>query len=931
MTTIAGTPGHNGRGMTQPPTTDPRPRKATPPPAEVAGYPAEWEADVVLADGGTVHVRPIRPADGDLLVDFHNRLSAETVYLRFFSPKPVLAARDVQRFTHVDYDTRVALIALLGGRIIGVARYDRVPGTTDAEVAFVIDDEHQGRGLGTIFLEYLAAAARRHGITRFVADTLPHNVRMLEVFRTAGFTAEQAYADGVVRVTFPIEPTDRSVAAMEERDRRAAAHSIERLLAPRSVAVIGAGRERGSIGHEVFRNLIAGGFQGPVYPINPKAPHVASVRAYPSVGDVPDDVDLAVICVPAPLVMQSIEECITKKVRGLVVITAGFAEAGGEGAEVERRMVERARAGGMRLIGPNCMGIVNTAPSVSLNATFAPVPPTPGRVGFSSQSGALGIAILEKASLLGLGVSSFISVGNKADVSGNDLLQYWEEDAGTDVILLYLESFGNPRKFARVARRVSRHKPIVAVKSGRTSSGTRAASSHTAAMASPDVAVDALFRQTGVIRVDGLEQLFDVAQVLVHQPLPTGRRVAIVGNAGGPGILAADACEGAGLEVPRLTTETQEKLRALVPAAAAVQNPVDLLASASAAEYEKAVRTVIDDPDVDAVIVIFVPPLVTRADDVAAAIARAAHGAPKPVVANFLAMEGTPEALRTGDHAVPTFPFPEQAAHALAEVVGYATWRERPEGEVPSLSGVDTAKARAIVGAFMERAPSGGWLDAATAYDLLCTYGVCVARTVHAADVGEAVVAAREVGYPVVLKAGSPELVHKSDVGGVRIGIADEGALRAAYADMESRLGARMGGAVVQHQVPPGVETIVGVVQDPSFGPLVMFGTGGTAVELLEDRAFRILPLTDLDARELVRAPRGAPLLFGYRGAEPADVDALEELLLRVGRLVDDIPEIAEMDLNPVIAAPGGATAVDVKLRLAPAAPRPELATRRLR
>lgn len=892
---------------------------------------AAWEADVVLADGGTVHLRPIRPADGEALVAFHERLSSETQYLRFFSPKPVLTPRDVERFTHVDHDSRVALVAVLGGQVVGVARYDRVPGTGDAEVAFVIEDRHQGRGLGTIFLEYLAAIARERGVTRFVADTLPHNVRMLEVFRTAGFTAEQRFADGVVRVTFPIQPTDRSVAAMEDRDRHASAQSIARLLAPRSVAVIGAGRQRGTIGHEVFRNLIAGGFEGPVYPVNPKASHVASVRAYPSVLDIPDDVDLGVICVPAPLVLDAVDQCVAKKVHGLVVITAGFAEAGGDGVAEERRIVEHARRGGMRLIGPNCMGVVNTAEGVALNATFAPVPPTPGRVGFSSQSGALGIAILEKASALGLGVSSFVSMGNKADVSGNDLLQYWEQDPETDVILLYLESFGNPRKFSRVARRVSRRKPVVAVKSGRTAAGTRAASSHTAAMASPDVAVDALFKQTGVIRVDGLEQLFDVAQMLAHQPLPRGRRVAIVGNAGGPGILAADACEGLGLQVQRLSEATQQRLRELVPAAAAVQNPVDLLASANASEYEQALRTVIADPDVDAIIVIFVPPLVTRADDVARAIAAASLDSPKPVLANFLAQDGTPEPLRGGTRCVPSYPFPEQAAQALAAACTYAQWRERPEGVVPDLAGVDAARAREIVSDALRRNPEGGWVEAAQAIELLAAYGIPVARTVHADTVEDAVRAAAEVGYPVALKAGSPELVHKSDVGGVRVGITSEGELRTAHAEMAAALGEALGGVIVQHQVAAGVETIVGVVQDPSFGPLVMFGTGGTAVELLKDRAFSIVPLTDADAAELVRSPRGAPLLFGYRGAPKADVAALENLLLRVGRLVDEVAEIAEMDLNPVIAGPTGATAVDVKLRLVPVVQQPDESTRRLR
>ena len=895
-------------------------------------YPPAWESDAVLSDGGTVHVRPITPDDATRLVAFHGRLSPETVQLRFFSPRPELSPVEVERFTTVDYADRMALVATLGDDIIGVARYDRIPDSDDGEVAFVIEDAHQGRGVGTLLLEHLAAVGRDRGLHRFVAETLPHNRRMLGVFRDAGFQAHSRFQDGVVHVEFPIDPTGDSLAVQQERERRSEARSVARLLEPRSIAVVGASRTPGTIGHELFMNLLRGGFEGPVYPVHPTAPHVASVRAYPSVLAVPDDVDLAVIIVPAEQVPAVVGECATKHVRGLVVISAGFSETGSEGAAAERELVALARGNGMRLIGPNCMGVVNTAPGVGMNATFSPAAPVPGRVGFLSQSGALGIAVLDWTGRLGIGVSSFVSVGNKADVSGNDLVQYWEDDPQTDVVLLYLESCGNPRKFARVARRVSRRKPIVAVKSGRSRAGERAASSHTAAAASTDVAVDALFRQTGVIRVDTLEQLFDVAQVLAYQPLPPGRRVAIVGNSGGPGILAADACEGAGLSVPLLSDATQAALRSFLPSTAAVRNPVDMVAAATAEEYERALRLVLDDDGVDAVITIFTPTLVTDPHDLAEAVAGVSAAAPdKPLVASFLALGGVPGALGEGPRPVPSFTSPESAAHALARCASYAEWRARPEGSLPALDGIDSDRARALVAAALEGHADGRWLDGSRAAELLGCYGVPVAETVHAATADDAASAAERLGLPVALKAAAGQIVHKTDVGGVRLGLSSAGEVRQAFDDMAAALGEGMGGAVVQAMVPAGVETIVGVVQDRSFGPLVMFGMGGIATDLLGDRAFRILPLTDVDAAELVRSVRGAPLLFGYRGAAPADVAALEDVLLRVGRLVDEVPEVAEMDLNPVIVGPDGATVVDVKVRLVACVPHPEQAVRRLR
>lgn len=885
----------------------------------------------MLTDGGTVHIRPIDPSDAAALVDFHSRLSDDSVYLRFFSPKPTLSPKEVERFTHVDHHDRVALVADLGDHLVGVARYDRHPGTDEAEVAFVVTDAHQGRGIGTALLEHLAAAARERGVTRFGAETLPHNRRMLDVFRSAGFDERTRFDHGVTHVDLIIEPTDRTRAVVEEREHRAEAASVARLLTPRSVAVIGASRNPATVGHQVLRNLLAGGFAGPVFPVNPGAAHVASVKAYPSVVDIPDAVDVAVIAVPAAAVLDVVRDCARKGVAGLVVLSAGFGEVGTAGAAAQVELRDLARRNGMRLVGPNCIGVANTA--VDLNATFSPYAPRPGRIAMQSQSGALGIAILERSARIGLGVSSFASVGNKADVSGNDLLQYWEDDPSTDVVLLYLESFGNPRKFSRIARRVSRRKPIVAVKSGRSAAGVRAASSHTAAMASPDVAVDALFRQTGVIRVDTLDELFDTALLLGSQPLPAGRRVAVVGNSGGPGILATDACDGAGLEVPELTPATQDALRRIVDPNAAVANPVDLVASATPEIYEEALRLVLADDAVDAAIVICTPTFAAPPARVAAALRATAAATDKPLVGCFLAWpELTPLLGGGGDGVdVPAFASPEPAARALARAATYGDWRRRPPGTVPDLDGFDVDHVRSIVEACLREAPSGGWLPAAQTVELLAAVGVPTVVTVEVSTPEEAARASAELGFPVALKASGPQLVHKSDVGGVRLDLRSEDEVARAYAAMSSRIGGAMTGAVVQQMAAAGVETIVGVVQDPLFGPLAMFGLGGVATELLGDRSFRILPLTDLDAAELVRSLRSSPLLFGYRGAPPVAVDALEGLLQRVARLAGHMPEVIELDLNPVIVSPGGVVAVDARVRLGPVEPGPPADLRQMR
>ncbi len=893
--------------------------------------PAHWACDVVVADGGTVRVRPVQSSDGPGLVAFHARLSPESVYFRFFGGHPSLTDAEVARFTVVDYVDRVALVAELGHRLVGVARYDRLPSDPQrAEVAFVVSDEHQGRGIGTVLLEHLAAAARERGVTTFLAETLVANAKMLDVFEQAGFEERTRLDEGTVIVELTIEPTDRSRAAMEERERRAESRSVSRLLSPRSVAVIGASRKPSTIGHQVLRNLLDGGFAGPVYPVNPSASHVASVKAYPTVLDVPGDVDLAVVAVPAAAVAEVVADCAEKGVVGLVVLSAGFGETGPAGATAQTELRDLIRRNGMRLVGPNCIGVANTA--VGLNATFSPYAPLPGRIAMQSQSGALGIAILERSARIGLGVSSFVSVGNKADVSGNDLLQYWETDPGTDVVLLYLESFGNPRKFGRIARRVSRRKPIVAVKSGRSAAGIRAASSHTAAMASSDVAVDALFRQTGVVRVDTLDEMFDMALVLSSQPLPGGRRIAIVGNSGGPGILATDACEGAGLEVPELSASTQAALRAVVDVNGAVANPVDLVAGATPATYEDALRVVLADDCVDAVIAINTATFAAPSADVAGVLRRVATGAGKPIVGTFLAWPEMAPLLGgdTGEARVPAFSSPEPAARALARAADYAEWRRRPPGGVPPLDGFDTDRAQGLVDACLTANPAGGWLAPEEIAGLLGAAGIPMLETVTVTTGARAGDEAERLGFPVALKAIGPDLVHKSDVGGVRLGLRSAGEVAEAYRAMAADVGGAMTGAVVQRMARPGVETIVGVVHDPLFGPLVMFGLGGVATELLGDRAFRILPLTDVDAAELVRGLRSSPLLFGYRGAPAVAAGAVEDVLQRVAWLADAVPELAEVEFNPAIASADGVEVVDARVRVAPVGRLPDEHLRRM-
>ncbi|HEY3182198.1 MAG TPA: GNAT family N-acetyltransferase [Gaiellaceae bacterium] len=869
--------------------------------------------DVILRDGSTLRLRdPVR-VDAPALVRFFSGLSNESLYFRFHG-HPAVDEQLVESALEPDWAERGALLAISADdgddRVVALASYVRLRDRDAAEAAFAVADDYQGRGVGTRLLEQLAERASQQGIKRFVAEVMTGNAPMLGVFADAGFELTRTLEGGVAEVTFPLATTETYAERVAARDHTAVAASLRPFFEPQAVAVLGASPRRGTIGGELFRNILAGDFAGAAYPVNRSGDAVAGVRGYSSIGEIPDAVDLAVICVPAAAVVDAADSALRKGVRALCVISAGFAEVGAEGVERQQALLALVRAHGARLIGPNCLGIASAA--VRLDATFASRSAPPGNIGFSSQSGALGLALLEAAHARGLGLSAFVSIGNKADVSSNDLLEWWEDDDRTEVVLLYVESFGNPRKFGRLARRVARRKPILAVKSGITTTGARAASSHTAALAGSEVAVDALFRQAGVIRAGSLEELIDVATLLSAQPAPRGRRVAVLTNAGGLGIMCADASEAAGLELHALADETRSALAALLPAEASVANPVDMLGSATAGLYESALPILLDDPGVDAVIVLFVPAVSATANDVAAAVAAAATAADKPVLAVVMSSEGIPAALRAEPRSAAAFAYPESAARALGRAADRADWLRRPLGSVPDLDGIDPAAAAAVVERVLADADDV-WLEPADTRELLLAYGLPLVPEETAASADEAVAAASRLGYPVVVKTAAAG-AHKTESGGIALDLRDEAVVRAAV----ERIGAPV---TVQPMIAGGAELLAGLLQDPVFGPLVAFGPGGVFAELIGDAAFRIAPLTDVDADELVTSGKAGRLVGGFRGAPPADVGALTDLVHRLGRLGEELPAVAELDLNPVLALPGRCVAVDARVRVR----RPEL------
>lgn len=874
-------------------------------------YPQHWEADGLLRDGRPIHLRPIRPSDADTLREFHESLSEETIYFRFFAPYPKLSDRDVKRFTELDYVDRVAIVALLGGELIGIGRYDRV-GPAEAEVAFVISDRHQGRGLGSILLEHLAAAARENGIWRFVADVLPSNKRMAGTFAEAGFTVSSQFEDGVVHVEFDIEPTTQSRAVMDSRERRSEAMSVRRLLTPSSVAVVGASRSPGTVGHQLLANLVAGGFSGAVHAVHPEASSILGVPCVPRLTDIEGNVDVAIIAVNSATVLQVVDDAAAKGVLGLVIVSAGFADTDADGAQRQRDLVRRARLAGMRIIGPNALGVINTDPTVSLNASLAWPMPSRGRVGFFCQSGALGSSILARVAQRGLGLSTFVSAGNRADVSGNDVLQYWEEDASTAIVLLYLETIGNPRKFARLTRRLSLTKPIVLV---RTAGSARTQpSGHLVRRSSLSrAALDSLLSQSGVMQTSTLEELLRVASLLTYQPIPRGRRLAVLSNSDALAVLAVNAAERAELEI---------------------SEPMILSRSVTRAEFEDRLSRIVADPSTDSVLVLYVPPVESDIDEqIRSALADVSYQSMKPISAVFVADgEASHLIAHLGPHdeavhgSVPLFADVEDAISAISIVSGYAQWRTEPRGEWLAYPDIDVEHIEAVVSQLLEGVEDGDLeLDRDASVRLLGLAGIDVLAQRPVTNEDEAVVAGYALGWPVVVKTVDPRFVGRPELGGVRLNVENERELRTAFLSMQSSLDAEAASKlVVQPMATPGVACAITATDDPLIGPVVSFSIGGMVSELLDDRAHRLAPMTDVDVAGMVREIRTSQLLFGYRGAQHVSVSALEEILGRLGVLIDAVTEIEHVVLTPVVAAPDGAAVVDARVRLRKRAAEPE-------
>jgi acyl-CoA synthetase (NDP forming)/GNAT superfamily N-acetyltransferase len=877
-------------------------------------YPAHWEADVLLTDGIPARLRPIMPSDADALVEFYARVSDRSKYYRFFAPYPVLSERDVERFTTVDHSDRVAFVLTQGTDIIAVGRFDRLD-EEEAEVAFLVEDAHQGRGIASLLLEHLAEAGREVGVAKFAAEVLPDNTRMIQTFYDAGFRVSGGFEDGVLHLVFPIFPTDTALDVVRSREHRAEAQSIARFFRARSVAVIGASRRADTIGASLVRNLVLGGFTGRVYVVNSAAKAVAGMPSYESVQDIPDPVDLAIVAVPAEAVPDVVLDCAAKGVHGLVVISSGFAETGQEGRARQRHLVGLARSYGLRLVGPNCLGIINTNSQFSLNASLAPLMPPSGRVGFFCQSGALGVAILESVARRGLGLSTFISAGNRGDVSGNDLLQYWDDDEDTEVVLLYLESIGNPRKFSRIARRIAVNKPIVAVKSGRTTQGVPVGH-RVRSTAAPQAAVDAMFKQAGVIQVNTLDEMFDVAQVLAHQPLPAGNRIAIVGNSDALGLLAADAAVAAGLEVTCTVT---------------------LQSEAPADEFEQALDDVIDRADVDSVVAVFISPVNTTGEDVATVLAVVGEQSDKPLVSTFMGAEGVPELLRVpeldgaaGRGSVPSYAAPEAAVRALARVAQYSAWRATEQGTVKHFDDIDPNAARRLVMSAIGRGAHE--LSGDEVAELLSAYRITLWPSIDVGSAAEAVAAGEQLEWDVILKATAAHLRQRLDLAHVVMNIADADEMTKAWNVLTGIIDEPdEAGFVVQKQAPAAIPVRIASIEDRLFGPIVSFGHAGSASELLGDRSYRIPPLTDMDAAGMIREVRAAPLFFGYRGSEPVDVGAIEDLIQRVACLKDDLPEVESLDLDLILAGPAGATVLRAWAEVStPAVARGDSATHRL-
>ncbi|MBT2532467.1 GNAT family N-acetyltransferase [Arthrobacter sp. ISL-48] len=880
-------------------------------------YPEYWEADVVLRDGGTAHLRPIQPADADAVQAFHIGQSQNSIYMRFFAFKARLSSKELKRFTEVDYKDRVAFVITIGGEIMGIGRYDRLDDPTEAEVAFNIADAHQGRGIGSILLEHLAAAAHENGIRRFSAEVLPENRKMLIVFSDAGYDVKRHFDDGVVSLEFAIDPTEKSRAVMESREHRAEARSVRDLLAPSSVAVIGASRKWGTVGHQLLEHIIEGGFPGPVYAINPEALELAGMMSFARLSEVPDPVQLAVVAVPYEEVSAVVDDCAAAGVKGMVIASAGFADDGERGLARQRDLVRKARANGMRVIGPASLGIVNTHPEVSLNASMAPTLPRRGGLGLFSQSAAIGVSLYAASSRRRMGLSTFLSAGNRADVSGNDMMQFWEDDADTAAVGLYLESIGNPRKFSRLARRLARTKPVIVAKS--ESMGLRLPPGHVVRTTqAPAGALDAMMRQSGVIRVETIEQLVDVAQIVSGQPLPAGPDLAVFSNSQALGKVVADSASAHGLGVERIVTS------------------VDLDAGMSLAlpALRLSLQSALASDTVHAVVAALLPARGLTVENIAEVLAECSVEAGKPVVAAFTGILDPSVYVEgmVGDvHSVPCFSNAGAAVAALAAAVRYSEWLSRDQGHFVEPSGCDPESARAQLDVLVRdvHGEQLGQLDPDAAAALLRHYGIDVLPCVGFQTAEQAVEAADRLGWPVALKTTDPSLRHRLDLGGVRLDIEDPESLRQNIVQMRRALSPYSSPSLeVQSMAPVGQACTFRAIEDPLLGPVVSFGLAGDAVNLLDDWAHRVPPLSAADVKDFIRAPRAAGKLFGYQGLPAVDVAALEELAARLAWMKDNHPEIALVEFNPVLCGTQGVAILAADVRIGNAAQRTDSARR---
>ncbi|MUL41546.1 GNAT family N-acetyltransferase [Streptomonospora sp. PA3] len=881
----------------------------------MSGPLAPRPAYALLTDGTQISIRPLCAEDTDAVRRMHEHMSPENLYLRFFGFTRGVAEQIAAKLCRDPAGGRLALGAWLSDDLVGVAACEPATEADVCEVSVTVADHMHHRGVGTLLLEHLASAARAGGVRAFSADVLTYNTAMLEVFADAGLDVRRRTSGSVIELEIPLDAGEHYLDAVAERERSADVASLTALLRPETLAVVGAGRRPSSIGHAILRNITSGGYAGSLYAVNPHARgSVAGVKSVASVADLPEAPDLAVLAVPAPAVATEAVECGRRGAKALVVVTSGLT------AEASRALIDACHRYGMRLVGPNCLGVANTEPGTALDATFAAHHPAPGRAGVVVQSGGVGIALIDHLSRLGVGISTFASVGDKYDVSGNDMALWWEADPRTRLGIVYLESFGNPRKFSRTARRVARTTPLLTVMAGRSAAGRRAAASHTAAAATPAVTQEALFRQAGVIATDSLGDLISVAALVAHRLIPAGPNVAVVSNAGGAGVLAADACADAGLTVPELSPYTREALARLLPSGAATANPVDTTAAVAPHAFEHAVTALAADPGIDAVLALAVP---TAAGELSTGVDWAdrisTYG--KPLAAVLLDQPETIEVRRgSNGAAVPAFAYPEDAVRALSHAWRHRQWLDRPQGRVPEATGVDADRAAAIIRTFLTGEEEGGWLPPAAAMEFLAAYGIPLAAWRWAESAAQAAHAAAELGQRVALKADVADVVHKGAVGALELDV-PAGQAGEAYARLADRFGARMRGALVQPMAAPGVEVLCGTVQDPVFGPLIVFGAGGTATDTLDDRVARLAPLTDVDADELLKAVRITPMLLGppeHQGPPPVDADALTDVLLRLSRLAEDHPDVAELDLNPIIARFEGAAAVDARVRIRP-------------